>query len=241
MGTGIAEIAALETSFETRTMQVGETEIVADRTGALYVPCEGTLIVADLHLEKGSSYAARGIFLPPYDTLDTLQRLDKVIRRFRPRRVIALGDSFHDRRAADRLGTEALAILRRQQRGREWVWITGNHDPDIRPAIGGHVHDHIALGRLVLHHEPVPGPVDGEIAGHLHPAARVAIGGAGLRRPCFVASQTRLVLPAFGSFTGGLNVLDPAFEPLFDGDNFDVHVLGQAGVYPIARSSLTVD
>jgi DNA ligase-associated metallophosphoesterase len=224
-------------------MHIRGQEIVADRSGALYWPGERMLVVADLHLEKGSAFAVRGRMLPPYDTRETLSRLGEVIGRYRPRCVVALGDSFHDRRAGERLGTNDLRDLAELQAGREWIWITGNHDPEISGRAGGCVQPSLTLGNIVFRHEPVPGPVEGEIAGHLHPAARVHLGGAGLRRPCFVASPSRIVLPAFGAFAGGLNVLDEAFMPLFEreGGTFDVHVLGRDGVYPVARSSLGPD
>ena len=222
-------------------MQVGGMEVVADRSGALFVPGESTLIVADLHLEKGSAFAVRGIMLPPYDTRETLHRLAAVLTRYRPRRVVALGDSLHDRFADSRLGATELSKLARLQTGREWVWITGNHDPEISAVLGGAVASSLNLGSLVLRHEPLPGSATGEIAGHLHPAARVVLGGAGMRRPCFVGNANRLVMPAFGAFTGGLNVLDRAFAPLFTESRFDVHVLGQNGVYPVAHANLGPD
>jgi len=230
-------------TFEARSMLIRGKEIVADRSGALYWPGERTLIVADLHLEKGSAFAVRGQMLPPYDTRETLSRLGEVIGRYRPRCVVALGDSFHDRRADERLGSADLRDLAGLQAGREWIWIAGNHDPEIPAKVGGCARPSLILGDIVLRHEPAPGAANGEIAGHLHPAARVHLGGAGLRRPCFVASQARVVLPAFGAFTGGLNVLDDAFVPLFGNEesDFEVHVLGRNGVYPVARSSLGPD
>lgn len=230
-----------ESSFEVRPMQIHETEVVADRSGSLYLPEERALVVADLHLEKGSAFAARGVMLPPYDTRDTLDRLAEVLSRYRPRCVIALGDSFHDRGAEERLDAGELAGLRRLQARRDWIWITGNHDPEISSRIGGRTCASVGLGSLILRHEPGPGTAIGEIAGHLHPVARVLLGGARLRRPCFIANAERIVLPAFGAFTGGLNVLDDAFEPLFARSAFDVHVLGRDGVYPVRRSSLSPD
>jgi len=242
MRTGTGAGRALETTFEASVMQICGREIVADRSGILCLPDERTLVVADLHLEKGSAFAVRGRMLPPYDTRETLERLATAIARYHPRSVIALGDSFHDRRAGERLGPDERARLRRLQAGREWVWITGNHDPAISASVGGIVRESMALGPLVLRHEPASGPVAGEIAGHLHPAARVLLNGARLRRPCFVADRTRIVLPAFGAFTGGLNVLDAAFGRLFEpAGAFEVHVLGRDGVYPVATASLGPD
>jgi uncharacterized protein len=228
-------------SFYTRSMQIAGTEVVADQSGALYVPAEHTLIVADLHLEKGSASARRGIMLPPYDSRETLRRLAGVVARYRPHCVVALGDSLHDRSAESRLGSVERAEVSDLQTGRDWVWITGNHDPVITAGLGGDVATSLCLGGIILRHEPRLGDAPGEIAGHLHPAARIVLGGTGMRRPCFVGDGTRLVLPAFGAFTGGLNVLDPAFTSLFVEHGFDVHVLGQNGVYPVPRASLRAD
>jgi len=241
MGATIGADATPALSFEARAMQIRETEIVADRSGALYVPAEQSLVVADLHLEKGSAFAVRGALLPPYDTRETLRRLAGVIDRYRPRTVVALGDSFHDRRAEARLSQCDLSALAGLQSDRDWIWITGNHDPEISPSVGGDVRTALDLAGLVLRHEPASGPVNGEIAGHLHPAARVLLNGMRLRRPCFVASSNRLVLPSFGAFTGGLNVLDEAFAPLFPAGTFGVHLLGSTGVYPVAGSRLCPD
>ncbi|MEZ5818540.1 MAG: ligase-associated DNA damage response endonuclease PdeM [Hyphomicrobiaceae bacterium] len=228
-------------TFEARSMQVGQAEVMADRSGALYLPAERTLIVADLHLEKGSAFAARGIMLPPYDTRETLRRLADVLSRYRPVCVIALGDSFHDAGARERLPPDEATELRRLQARQDWIWITGNHDPQVSPCLGGEVRESLELGRLTLRHEPSQAPSRGEIAGHLHPAARVALKGTGLRRPCFVGNGDRLVMPAFGAFTGGLNVLDEAFAPLFPEARVEIHVLGSNGVYPVAPSSLCPD
>jgi DNA ligase-associated metallophosphoesterase len=213
--------------------------VVADRSGALYLPGERTVIVADLHLEKGSAFAARGVMLPPYDTRETLSRLGEVVRRYEPRRVVALGDSLHDGDGADRLGAAELAEIKGLQVGRDWLWLTGNHDPEIGPSVGGEVGDSLALGALILRHEPAAGEVAGEISGHLHPAARFAVSGVGLRLRCFIGDGRRIVLPAFGAFTGGLNVLDAAFRPLFS--EAAVRVLGRDGIYPVAWTSLSPD
>ena len=220
--------------YATQPIRVGARRFVADRSGALYWPGERTLIVADLHLEKGSANAVRGRMLPPYDTRETLMRLAQVIDRYEPARVIALGDSLHDTGAAGRIATEDRQILAMLQEGREWVWVTGNHDPAIGAELGGQVADCIVMGGLTLLHEPHPGPATHEIAGHLHPAARLTGHGQSVRRPCFVGNGRRLILPAFGAFTGGLNVLDDAFLPLFGSDGMRVWMLGQEGVYPVA-------
>lgn len=215
--------------------------LVADQCGALYWPAERALIVADLHLEKASAAAQRGQHLPPYDTRETLTKLAEVLDSFDPRVVVALGDSFHDRDALTRMYKDDLTILHMLQEDRTWIWVTGNHDPAIPKELGGRSIDFLQLDGLTLRHEPRLGRVTHEIAGHLHPAAKVSVYGHTVRRPCFVSNGRRLVMPAFGVFTGGLNVLDDAFAPLFGNDGINVHVLGQEGIYPVASRLLRED
>ena len=215
--------------------------LLADSSGALYWPTERTLIVADLHLEKGSAAAARGRPLPPYDTRATLLRLSTAVERYRPAAVIALGDSLHDRGAAGRIGAEDLRCLRAMQRRRDWIWITGNHDPEIDGRMGGVSAHELSLAGVTLRHEPSARASASEIAGHLHPAAKVSLNGATLRRPCLVGDGRRLVLPAFGAFTGGLNVLDAAFRPLFGARGLSIWMLGRDGIYPARSRQLRPD
>lgn len=212
-----------------------------DTSGALYWRAEDVLIVADLHLEKGSAAASRGQMLPPYDTRDTLMRLAELIDRFDPRAVVALGDSLHDAGAAERMAEQDVAILRILQEDRRWIWVRGNHDPEVASLLGGEVVDEINLAGITLRHEPRAGLFTHEIAGHLHPAARLWMYGHTLRRPCFLGNGRRLILPAFGAYTGGLNVLDAAFEPLFGNGGMSVWMLGQEGVYPVATRRLRGD
>lgn len=216
-------------------------ELIADNSGALYWPSQHTLLVADLHLEKGSSYAERGTFLPPYDTRQTLVRLAEVMDRYEPTRVIALGDSVHDRGAARRMASEDIEILRILQEEREWIWLTGNHDPDIAPQLGGRACGELEISGITLRHQPAAGAVTHEIAAHMHPAARLSMYGYSIRRACFVGNGRRLVMPAFGAFTGGLNVLDEAFRPLFGSGGMAVWMLGQEGLYPVATRFLAGD
>ncbi|ALG71845.1 phosphoesterase [Azospirillum thiophilum] len=212
--------------------------LLADASGALLWPAEGVLAVADLHLEKGSAFAARGRMLPPYDTRATLERLAALIARERPARVLCLGDSFHDRRAADRMDPADVERLRGLTAAvADWVWITGNHDPEPPQGLGGRAAADLSIGPLTFRHEAQPGAV-GELSGHLHPAAALALGGRRVRDRCFAHDGNRLILPAFGSFTGGLNVLDPAFDGLL-APGFEVLMAVRGRVYrfPCARLS----
>jgi uncharacterized protein len=196
-------------------------------------------VVADLHLEKGSSFARRGSLLPPYDTRTTLLALGGVIGRYDPRRVIALGDSFHDVGGPDRLDGGDADMLTAMQAGREWLWIVGNHDPALPEMIGGGVAEELAISGLTLRHAPDPG-TPCELAGHLHPVGKVVRRGGGVRRRCFVADGMRCVMPAFGAYAGGLNVCDPIFSPLFP-DGFTAHVIGGERLFAIDRKLLCAD
>lgn len=227
--------------FSRQPIEVCGCTFVADRSGALYWPAEKALIIADLHLEKGTSGASRGRLLPPYDTRATLIKLAEAVDRYKAEAVIALGDSFHDTDAPARIAPEDHDILRIIQDEREWIWVTGNHDPEIDARFGGTSVPEVTLGGLTLRHIPATGRITHEIAGHLHPAARLSIHGHSLRRPCFIGNGLRLVLPAFGAYTGGLNVLDEAFLPLFGNDGFAVWMLGDEGLYPVATRQLCGD
>lgn len=219
---------------------LGRLAIVPDLSGALWLPEERTLVVADLHLEKGSAYAARGVMLPPYDSAATLAALAAVIRRREPARLIALGDSFHDRDAESRLVPATLASLRQLQQGRDWLWITGNHDPAISRAMGGDSAQAIVLAGVTLRHEPDAAAIGPEIAGHLHPTAKVRMRGRALRRRCFALSAQRCVMPAMGAYAGGLNLRDVAFRPLFR-DGLSAHLLGDGRLFRIDPRLLLPD
>ncbi|MDP2619700.1 MAG: ligase-associated DNA damage response endonuclease PdeM [Hyphomicrobiales bacterium] len=208
--------------------------------GALYWPEERTLIVADLHLEKGSAFAAAGVFLPPYDSAATLLALTGLCGRHGPERVIALGDSFHDAEAPGRLAPRDAAAIASLQRGREWIWIAGNHDPAPPQGLGGEAARELAIDGLTFRHQPLSGAGAGEIAGHLHPVGRVRVKGRTIRRRCFAADGARLIVPAMGAFTGGLNVLDSAFCDLFTGP-FHAWMLGEKRLYPVRRRRLLPD
>jgi DNA ligase-associated metallophosphoesterase len=221
-------------------LTVSGVELVADVSGVLYWPEQELLAVADLHLEKGSSYAERRVLLPPYDTAATLARLSQAIARYAPRVVVALGDSFHDGRGPARLADTDRASLLGLQRGRDWIWIAGNHDPEPAENIGGRFLDVLKVGALTFRHEP-GGEDEGEIAGHLHPVARVARRGRAVSRRCFASDGVRLVMPAFGAYTGGLNVRDRAFANVFPTLGFTAHMLGIERVYAVAAKHCLPD
>lgn len=223
------------------TLDVCGVGLVADPLGGLYEPASGALVVADLHLEKGSSFARRGQFLPPYDTATTLGRLARLVETYRPRAVIALGDSFHDRTAHLRMTPRDLAALAALQRGRDWIWVAGNHDPDRPEGCGGVWTVEARLGALTLRHEPRAGACEGELAGHLHPVAKVAVRGRAIRRPCFATDGARVVLPAFGAYAGGLNLRDEAFGGLFSAGALTAWMLGNEGVYAVPGWGLRPD
>lgn len=207
------------------------TSLVADPSGALFWPETATVVVADLHLEKGSHFARRGRLLPPYDTAETLARLTVVLRHYRPKRVVALGDSFHDRDAVGRLAAIDAERLRRLVDAHDWVWVAGNHDAESPAEIGGAVCNHLELSGLSLRHAPGEGgeAEDGEaedsrgrLYGHFHPKAAVATRGGRISASCFVSDGRSLILPAFGAYTGGLDVFHPEIMGLFGRRRFRV-------------------
>src|SRR5688572_12211519 len=218
---------------------ISGVELLADPAGALYWPEQGLLAVADLHLEKGSSFATRGVLLPPYDTAATLARLGALVARYAPRMVAALGDSFHDGDGPGRVANSDRDTLVGLQRGREWVWIAGNHDPEPVRGLGGTSTESLALGALIFRH--TPSGDENEIAGHLHPVARVNGRGRTVSRRCFATDGKRLVMPAFGAYTGGLNVRDAAFADVFGTLAFTAHVLGEGRLYAIAARRCVSD
>jgi DNA ligase-associated metallophosphoesterase len=211
---------------------IGET-LLPDSSGALYWPAAGTVIVADLHLEKGTSYGPRGITLPPYDTAATLAALGAVLARLRPERVICLGDSFHDGGAGERIDPTDRAVLAALAASHRWFWVAGNHDPQPL-ALGGRVVGELAIGRLIFRHEAEFGAADGEVSGHYHPKSGYRARGRSVVGRCFVGDGRRLILPAFGAYAGGLDVFDPAVRRLFPG-GFDIHLIARGRVTRLPR------
>ena len=215
-------------------------------SGALWLAELGVLAVGDLHLEKGSAYAARGQLLPPFDTADTLARLEAELEGLSPRVLVLLGDSFHDRRALSRLSRADAGRIAGLGRGRSLIWIIGNHDEEglgeaFRSGGGlpGELAAELPVGGLTLRHEPGGGG-HGEVCGHLHPCAKVVRAGRSVRRRAFVTDGLRLILPAFGAYAGGLNVRDAAFAGLFAQTPL-VGALGDRRVYALPFSALSGD
>jgi DNA ligase-associated metallophosphoesterase len=221
-------------------MSVAGADLLLLSDGAVWWEAERTLVVSDLHLEKGSRMAMRGQFVPPYDTGLTLSLVERLAGALMPDRVISLGDAFDDVGGADRLDAAALGRITAMQARSDWIWISGNHDPLVTAAIGGIQTHEVAIGPLVFRHAPRPGQSEGEIAGHLHPAARVFLGPKSVRRRCFAGDGTRLILPAIGAYTGGLSVMSDAFAGLFRRDTMTVGLLGDGRVYAFPRRMLSV-
>ncbi len=202
-------------------------------SGGLWLEAERTLVCADLHLEKGSAYAARGQLLPPYDTRETLRRLAADVAALDPARVVLLGDTLHDAQAHARIDADDAAALAAIARGRRLIWVVGNHDPEGPGALPGEAVDELDILGLRLRHEPLPGDRPGEVAGHLHPCARVVGQTRSVRRRCFVTDGRRLILPAYGAYAGGLSIRDPAFSGLFARPPL-VGAIGSARVHAVA-------
>lgn len=183
----------------------------------LWLPSLGLLCAADIHFEKGSFFERFATFLPPYDTPTTLDRLVQVITELKPRHFIALGDSFHDRDAASRMTATHKERLNRLISSLDhWVWIEGNHDPGISHGIGGEYLPHYEIAGISFHHMATPQPENGlghgyEISGHYHPKTSVILKGHRMSGPCFVRTREKLILPAFGSYTGGLDINSKEF------------------------------
>lgn len=219
--------------------EVRGARLVALPSGAAWWPDERTLIVADLHFETGSAFARRGALVPPFDTRATLARLRADVAAHDPARVISLGDAFHDDGGPLRMEEETEAALAALRADRDWIWIAGNHDAAVEGAIGGRIVDEIAVGPLVFRHHPAPrARAEGEIAGHLHPAARVRVRSGTVRRHCLVGDGLRAILPAYGAYAGGLDVASRAFRGLFDLAGLVVHLIGDGGVHRFPASAV---
>lgn len=218
-------------------LEVNGVGLAVDPAGALWWPERRLLAVADLHLEKASSLARRGHLLPPYDTHATLTRLLALVERHRPATLLCLGDSFHDVEGPKRLDEADRALLSILAAATELLWVEGNHDPGTLPRGLGRLVDELHLGPLLFRHQALAAFGGGEVSGHYHPKASVH---GGLRRftgRCFVTDGRRLILPAFGQLTGGLDVGHAAYRPLFP-QGFEVVLLGQRRAARFPRAAL---
>ncbi len=195
-------------------VHIAGERLMLDPAGVLHWPARRLLCVADLHLEKGSAFAARGQLVPPYDTRETIARLLPLLRRYAPQRIVFLGDSFHDAQGCARLAEADRAALLHAFDRIDITWVAGNHDPAPPVGLPGAAVDELRDGPLIFRHIPLPRAV-GEIAGHLHPRATAPTRAGGIARPCFVSDGRRVLLPAFGAYTGGLDTADPAIAGLF--------------------------
>ncbi|GAB5388659.1 MAG: ligase-associated DNA damage response endonuclease PdeM [Alphaproteobacteria bacterium] len=202
----------------------------------MWWPSERLAVVSDLHFEKGSSLASRGLFLPPTETRSTLNRLSAVLSRLEPQRVIALGDSFHDQGGSSRMAPADQSHLFALASHFNWIWVTGNHDPTPPDGLPGQVVAETCINGLTFRHEAKQAARPGEISGHFHPKARIKTRAKAITRPCFIADQTRLILPAFGALTGGLSVRDPAIARLFTAQAA-LWLLGQTRITPLPLSA----
>ncbi|MBN8873224.1 MAG: ligase-associated DNA damage response endonuclease PdeM [Rhodospirillales bacterium] len=189
--------------------------LMLDPAGALFWPATGLLVVSDLHLEKGTAFARRGMLLPPWDTQATLDRLAHLLRRWQPRTVVTLGDSFHDAQGAARLPHAELRRLNAMTEAHRFIWVQGNHDPTPPAGVGGEWVEEFVTTPLVFRHQAIAAADPGEVVGHHHPKAAVPARGGSVCRPCFVVGDRRVMMPAFGAYTGGLDVRDRAIARLF--------------------------
>ncbi len=221
-------------------IEVNGSRLGLDPAGAVLWPERRLVAVADLHLEKGSALAARGHLLPPYDSRATLAALEDLVRRHRPQTLVCLGDSFHDADAAGRLDPVDGACLRALTGQCDWIWVCGNHDPQPPADWGGRAVPELTVGPFVLRHQGRPPErAAGEISGHFHPKATLQLRARRVTARCFVTDGRRLLLPAFGSYAGGLDVRAAPIRALFP-RGLRLHVLGRARVYPFPEAALAV-
>jgi uncharacterized protein len=214
------------------TITLGNLSFTPHMSGAAYCEAERLLLVADLHLEQGASLARRGLHVPPFDTTKTLMMLEQVLSETTAQKLVLLGDSFHDAVAPETVREEDAMRLRRITARCDTIWISGNHDPKAHDALGGSCVDELVMAGVTLRHIPARlQDGDMEIAGHLHPGAAIEQRGSHIRTKCFVADNQRLILPAFGSYTGALNVKSPAFAGLFNAGEAHAWMIGKTAMH----------
>ena len=215
---------------------VAGQEAVLDASGAMYLPALSLMVASDLHFEKGTSWASRRIFLPPYDTHATFAALEAAVAHFMPQAILFLGDSFHDEGGPDRLDAVMVNHLAQMAVGRDLIWVTGNHDPVLPDHLPGLCVNEFADGGLHFTHIPQAGAT-GQVSGHLHPVAAVRGRGRLVRRRCFATDGDRMILPSFGAFTGGLSLRDKAFDGLFAPGELVAYAIGDTAIYALPSNS----
>ena len=220
-------------------IKLGTETFLCHCSGIVFHEKTETLIVSDLHLEKGSSYADSGQLLPPYDSLKTLKYLCHMSFILQPKVVVALGDSFHDANGPARLGIEEHQMINQVRVQAEWIWIIGNHDSELPPNWPDHVMQEYYIGNVVLRHEAAElKDGDVEITGHFHPKALAKVRGKNISKRCFAFDSTRMIMPAFGSYTGGLNVLEAPVREVFQERPFNTLMMGSKGLFSYPSQSL---
>jgi uncharacterized protein len=221
----------------TRSLYFANAQFAVAGKAALFWPKYAALLVADLHLEKASSYAAGGQMLPPYDSRATLDELSGLIAQFDARSIWCLGDNFHDDGGEQRLEPQAATQLRCLTHDLDWRWIVGNHDPGLGAHWGGEVCEEMVVDGIMLRHEAQPDDLQPEISGHFHPKLRQQLRGRMVSRRCFVRSASKLILPAFGALTGGLDADDIAISIACGGQKLEalVPAAGQVVCFPLNR------
>jgi hypothetical protein len=195
-------------------LRLSGEHLLLDPAGVLFWPSASLLAVADLHLEKGSASARQGNLVPPWDSRVTLQRLAAAVARHAPKTLVSVGDAFHDTAAPARLPEPDAQALRHISQATTLIWVCGNHDPCAPQGVGGDSREEFTLGPITFRHQAKPGAA-GEISGHFHPKARVNTRAGAVTRACFIADAARLILPAFGAYTGGLDITSAAITRLF--------------------------
>ena len=219
-------------------ISLGGLDLLPDLSGAVYVPELKMLVIADLHLEQGSSLARRGLYVPPFDTAVTLAVLIRLMDEHKPEQLVLLGDSFHDGEGSSRLQAHHHQALHEITLRAKIFWVSGNHDPVPPQKLNGAFVDALHLGSLVLRHEPSPlEHGQHEVSGHLHPGCTIVQRGRALRGKCFVSDGQRLILPAFGAYTGALGLSHPAYDGLINPETAKVWMIGRSSLqcFPLAR------
>ncbi|MDZ7824124.1 MAG: ligase-associated DNA damage response endonuclease PdeM [Ahrensia sp.] len=220
-------------------LRFGGQNMLLDPAGVLFLQDFNALIVSDMHLEKGSSFARRGQFLPPYDTAATLDRLGALIEKYAPDIIISLGDSFHDDQGSHRLADSAINQINELAKNRRFIWVTGNHDPSPPEHLPGECANELSLAGIVLRHIANPQEKAAEISGHYHPCATISVRSKNVRRPCFACDGQRLIMPAFGVMTGGLNLADRAYHGLFNRSALRAYMQGRDQIYAIEAKNIS--